>query len=275
MARMPPSRRTGKFAPVMPPKMGVKTAKHHSPAVNESDSCTSSSSSSSNTVGNPENGGSGHEDIGSSEQMEREKIEQMTAQKQGNDLPSGSIATGFKRIPTTSAAAGPPNLDHIHDGMSSPDDIRCFGKKKAERIATGKLAIEDGREYDMQLWKAVFKTIQSPWLFASCLETIYGKSAFYSTLCHINVLVAILRSTSPLVTREIINQLSLAGAYRAATTPNDLQPPRSIGYGIGLAIALTAMQFFGSMFSYHGQQIESMTGCKMRAAVRLLTRNDC
>ena len=186
MARMPPSRRSGKFAPVILPGMGEKTAIYF-PAAMHANSCTSSSVTSSTDIGKPTNEGSGHEGIGSSEQNKREGIERMTAQSQDTSPSPGSVATGVDRI-STSTTASVPKLDNIQDNMPNPEDIRRFGEKKAKKIATGKLAIEDGREYDMQLWKAVFKTIQFPWLLASSLESIGSESAFLSTIRHIDVL---------------------------------------------------------------------------------------
>jgi hypothetical protein len=63
----------------------------------------------------------------------------------------------------------------------------------------------------------------------------------------------------------------LAHAYHQAETsgsPVDgLEQPKSIGYGIGLAVGLFAMEFVGALFEYQSAQIAAVQGCCLRAAV--------
>jgi len=80
-----------------------------------------------------------------------------------------------------------------------------------------------------------------------------------------------LKLTSPLVTRLIIEQLILAYTYHQAeasgTSLDGLEQPRSVGYGIGLAAGLFAMEFTGALFEYQSAQIAAVQGCCLRAAV--------
>lgn len=69
----------------------------------------------------------------------------------------------------------------------------------------------------------------------------------------------------------IIDQLILAHTYHRAETSESsldgLQQPRSVGYGIGLAVGLFAMEFTGAIFEYQSAQIAAVQGCRLRAAV--------
>lgn len=80
-----------------------------------------------------------------------------------------------------------------------------------------------------------------------------------------------LQVTAPLVTRLIIEQITLAHQYHTAqkvgTSLEGLQPPKSIGYGAGLAVALFAMLMTASLLVYQALQIGSVVGFMMRSAV--------
>jgi ATP-binding cassette subfamily C (CFTR/MRP) protein 1 len=69
----------------------------------------------------------------------------------------------------------------------------------------------------------------------------------------------------------IIEQLILAHTYHRAETSGasleGLKQPRSVGYGIGLAVGLFAMEFTGAIFEYQSAQIAAVQGCCLRAAV--------
>lgn len=43
------------------------------------------------------------------------------------------------------------------------ENVLKHGKRKASKIADDKLAYEDGKYYDMSLWKAIFMTLWRPW----------------------------------------------------------------------------------------------------------------
>ena len=47
-----------------------------------------------------------------------------------------------------------------------------FDKRIAKRISEGNLAIEDGKRYDMSLWKAIYFTIWKKWWLAVILDGI-------------------------------------------------------------------------------------------------------
>lgn len=85
--------------------------------------------------------------------------------------------------------------------------------------------------------------------------------------------LAALQVTAPLVTKQIILQLELAYVYHQAQQagiPTDLVPaPKSVGYGIGLAFALFAMEMSSSLFTYQAQQRASVIGFKLRGSVGL------
>jgi hypothetical protein len=70
----------------------------------------------------------------------------------------------------------------------------------------------------------------------------------------------------------IIEQITLAHQYhlaqKAGTSLEGLKPPKSIGYGAGLAVALFAMLMTASLLVYQALQIGSVVGFMMRSAVR-------
>ena len=83
--------------------------------------------------------------------------------------------------------------------------------------------------------------------------------------------LAALQITAPLITRKIIEQLTLAHTYHVAEKSDlpttGLATPKSVGYGVGLAIALFAMEMTASLFTYQSTQRGSVVGFLMRASV--------
>ena len=86
--------------------------------------------------------------------------------------------------------------------------------------------------------------------------------------------LAVLQITAPLITRKIIEQLTLANAYhnaqKAGIPVTGLDPPRSVGYGIGLAFALLVMNLSSSLFNYQSEQRGAVIGFLLRASVSRL-----
>lgn len=78
-------------------------------------------------------------------------------------------------------------------------------------------------------------------------------------------MLAALQVTYPLITQQLINQLTTAHAYHNDPTNNP--PPKSIGYSLSLAFALFAMIQASSLFSYQALQRGSVIGFMMRAAL--------
>jgi hypothetical protein len=52
-----------------------------------------------------------------------------------------------------------------------------LSKKKAKKLAAGTIAIEDGKTYDMSLWKAIYMTVWRQWWWAVTLNGIGSKSS--------------------------------------------------------------------------------------------------
>lgn len=73
------------------------------------------------------------------------------------------------------------------------------------------------------------------------------------------------------MTRLIIEQITLAHAYHQAETNGqstvDLERPKSIGFGIGLAAGLFGMLMCASLLVYQALQIGTIIGFMMRGAV--------
>jgi ATP-binding cassette subfamily C (CFTR/MRP) protein 1 len=77
-----------------------------------------------------------------------------------------------------------------------------------------------------------------------------------------------------LITRQIIEQITLAHAFHAAlpagNVPSDLVPPKSAGFGIGLGFALFGMEMIASLCNYQAQQRGWVIGFMMRSAVSVV-----
>jgi len=52
-----------------------------------------------------------------------------------------------------------------------------MSKKKAKKLAAGTSAIEDGKTYDMSLWKAIYMTVWRQWWWAVTLNGIGSESS--------------------------------------------------------------------------------------------------
>ena len=152
-----------------------------------------------------------------------------------------------------------------------PEDVKRYGKRKAKKIAEGDLVMEDGKAYDMSVIRAMYSTVWLRWWMAIIFYACGCVSRFYLKMAVADPVLALLQITAPLLTRKIIDQLTLAGNYDAAvkagTSTSTLSAPRSVGYGIGLAVALFVMEVASSLFTYQAQQRGAVIGFLMRASV--------
>jgi hypothetical protein len=56
-------------------------------------------------------------------------------------------------------------------------------------------------------------------------------------------------------------------AIKSGSSTDDIERPKSIGYGVGLAFALFSMEFTGALLEYQSAQVAAVQGCCLRAAV--------
>lgn len=54
-------------------------------------------------------------------------------------------------------------------------DKQC-SKRKARKLAAGTIAVEDGKTYDMSLWRAIYATVWRQWWWAVTLNGIGSES---------------------------------------------------------------------------------------------------
>jgi hypothetical protein len=150
---------------------------------------------------------------------------------------------------------------------------KLSGEKMAKKIVAGKLAMEDGVEYHISLIKALFLTVRQRCLKAAMYNIIRCKhlSATILPLCSCHT--AGLAITVPLVTRIIIEQLTIAYTLHAAMQSGlptvGLEQPKSVGYGIGIAIGLFVMLTGSSAAGRQSQQRAAVAGFMLRSAVSL------
>ncbi|KIR42578.1 hypothetical protein I307_04542 [Cryptococcus deuterogattii 99/473] len=129
------------------------------------------------------------------------------------------------------------------------DLVKHYGKKKALKVLEGQMAIEDGNLYGMSLIRAMYSTVWLEWWIAIIMKSC----------------TAALQVTYPLITHQLIDQLTRAHAYH--NDPANNPPPKSVVYSFGLAFALFAMVQASSLFSYQALQRGSVIGFMMRAAL--------
>ncbi|WWC92897.1 uncharacterized protein L201_007859 [Kwoniella dendrophila CBS 6074] len=143
---------------------------------------------------------------------------------------------------------------HLKLGEPDPEHIKLYGAKKAQKIAYDKLAIEDGREYDMSLWYSIYHSVWPQYWSAVAICTT----------------AQALRVTAPLVTKQLLEYLTTAHSYYTSSKNGGSPPlgiPKSAGYGIGLAMALFVKQFLASLLAFKGDQIQSLMGSEMKNAM--------
>lgn len=89
-----------------------------------------------------------------------------------------------------------------------------------------------------------------------------------------------IRIVVPLVSKVLIDEITRARAFRLALAAGestaDLSPPKSIGYSIGISVALFVMLVVSSVFTYHAQVRWGELGLSVRGAVgHLHCRSPC
>jgi hypothetical protein len=163
--RLPPSRRLDKYKPVATPSFELDKAAHRpspqEPGANSSgrfldsekvpSSPTDSDSESCEILQSP---------IGSSAAID------FGAFTAGADLRQiDTRDTGLTRY-TTRTRPAKRDAAKAQDSKREepdPDLIKTFGKRKAKKIAQGKLVAEDGQTYDISLSWAMFRTMVPQW----------------------------------------------------------------------------------------------------------------
>ncbi|KAF7321107.1 Multidrug resistance-associated ABC transporter protein [Mycena chlorophos] len=160
----------------------------------------------------------------------RQKTEE--PRKSGESDGDSTVEDAEKQVPTEEKAAP----------AAAPTKPRRFWQRKAKPL------------YDSSLVRAVHRTFFTRIWIGGVLK----------------VLADTLRTTSPLVNKALLSWLVQAYYFSRATTPEEqeaLGKPRGIGYGIGLAVLLFAMQELASLMTNHSQQIMMALGLSMRTAV--------
>lgn len=161
MAQLPPSRRTSKygFTPLSCSSTPLKKALPHNghPQAGEGSSMRALPRFCNRLlIGEVENKPAGEMDSSS-----------MTLQSQVADPKIAIVSKGLQNLGSS---------DIAHD--VNPDKISQFGKNKAEQLANGTIAIEDGKVYTLSMWRAIFKTIWIDWV-VTCLWQLAGREISY------------------------------------------------------------------------------------------------
>ncbi|KAF5360296.1 hypothetical protein D9758_009166 [Tetrapyrgos nigripes] len=109
--------------------------------------------------------------------------------------------------------------------------------------------------YDSSLPKALFVTFRTRWLLSGALK-----------LC-----ADTLKTTTPLVNKVLLTWLTESYIYSRLTDEQRasgiLSRPQGIGYGIGIGVAIFAMQEVASLMTNHYMQITLTNGLAIRTAL--------
>ena len=166
MARMPPSRRIDKYKPVNSPLVDHDTEK--APQAQEIQPISQSSASTLKSEGSQETKDPevDNADVASVEQAEDEAREELNVQLQESSVAPGLFAEDIQ--PVVSRATS-NNAQKTVDHEASHDFVKLYGKRKAKKIIDDRIAVEDGKLFDMSIWKAMYKTISLEWWLAVSL----------------------------------------------------------------------------------------------------------
>ncbi|KAF9262693.1 multidrug resistance-associated ABC transporter [Marasmius fiardii PR-910] len=132
----------------------------------------------------------------------------------------------------------------------SEKDLKEKGK------ATGETTPPEGK-YDASVTKTLYSVFFARWWLAGLLQ-----------LCGDT-----LKTTTPLVNKVLLTWLSESYLYYRTTEEQrsalgiNMSAPRGVGFGIGLAFAIFAMQEIASLLTNHQQQIAMSIGLYTRASM--------
>ncbi|EIW71597.1 hypothetical protein TREMEDRAFT_28299, partial [Tremella mesenterica DSM 1558] len=135
--------------------------------------------------------------------------------------------------------------------------VKRFDKKTARKIIEGTVAFEDGKLYDKSLSKAIVAKVW-PWL---------------AQLVFVNFLGQMLRVTAPLLTRQILLEITRAHATQTTNKGSNLsvpiEPPR-LWLGISLSVLLLFWQSIGSLCLINTAGRSSTLGVTIGSAVSVV-----
>lgn len=98
-------------------------------------------------------------------QYEEDDIEELEVNLSDPSSNPLEEANNLERVLTRATTRTTHRHAHVEAEKPDEEEIKTFGKRKAKKIAAGKLAVEDGKEYDMSLVKALFLTTWKQWVY--------------------------------------------------------------------------------------------------------------
>lgn len=182
--RLPPSRRYGPYRPLIP-------SASKDEAISSSPSVTSTGAGS--TAVDVEKGTAEPDGAVTDDPVEAAREELAVAEvslevnekvggliqddpaTEGQEVPRGipkenALQDDSSAPPKKKKKGSPGGSPPEDEKAPSPHDVKRFGRRKAKKIAEGKLAVEDGKVYDMSLIRAMYQTFAVKWWIAvACL----------------------------------------------------------------------------------------------------------
>ncbi|KAI0071668.1 multidrug resistance-associated ABC transporter [Panus rudis PR-1116 ss-1] len=142
--------------------------------------------------------------------------------------------------------------DSVSDETDEPT-VAEHAEKKPQ--STKKKSGKPKPKYDSSLVKAIYRTFMWQWWLSGALKLISDT----------------LKTTTPLVSKVLLTWLTDSYIYYRASDAEraavGISKPQGIGYGIGVAFALFAMQEVASLMTNHYTQVTMTNGLAVRTAV--------
>ncbi|TCD67438.1 hypothetical protein EIP91_012410 [Steccherinum ochraceum] len=210
--------------------------------------------------------------VGFSRPLEKEDLWQLPHRNLSDTLSDSIEINFYERCPPEQR---PPFLRHSEDTTSRSDSQGSDGPTpdlRDEKISSPRAqaaydmpvkASEDSKhtskspvsKYDGSLLKALHKTVFYRWWAAGILKLLSDT----------------LKTTTPLVNKVLLTWLTNSYIYYRATEEQraiaGLAKPQGLGYGIGLAFALFAMQEVASLMTNHYQLMTMTLGMTIRTGI--------
>ncbi|KAH6909905.1 ATP-dependent bile acid permease [Coprinopsis sp. MPI-PUGE-AT-0042] len=149
------------------------------------------------------------------------------------------------------------DIDAAPSTTASPAKDSSDYSEKTDSLEKGAAPVDAAapaaKKYDESMFKAIHNTFAKEMWIAGVLRL------FADTL----------KTTTPLVTRVMLNWVTESYVYhRLSEAEREGQPaPRGIGFGVGLAFALFAMQELSSLLTNHSMQITMKGGLHIRSGL--------
>ncbi|KAJ7054729.1 multidrug resistance-associated ABC transporter [Mycena amicta] len=209
-------------------------------------------------------------DVGFSRPLEKDDLWELPADRLTGATADVVEANFYGRCPPEQRPSA--FRDHTQEPQSSGEsDSDSTVEDKEKQTPTSKEKEKDEAPATpmkpRRFWQRKPKKLYDSSLFLALHRTFFTRIWVGGIL---KLFADTLRTTSPLVNKVLLTWLVESYVYHRATDEEKAlfpKPPRGIGYGIGLGIALFAMQELASLMTNHSQQTMMTVGLSVRTGI--------